>query len=1170
MNVILINESSGKSWIKSRRTLSKFLPQIGSRTWAGHITEDGLTALKSALQAHATKNTAVACHRVVSRSRMALCWVVGSSRSFDENGLLSFKTVKSSRGFEDAGSPILRHAVGRWLLATNRLAALFHDLGKASTAFQAKLHQGSGSELLRHDLLSFLILLQSAASHPDELPSVTDSQWLATLCSNPASACSSIGPDGVIAVHKNWLNVQNLLATDNQNALTLFHEQHLRGLMETAPTLAAVLWLVLTHHRLPEGRQESSSWYAGRHVNNKDPKLANSSHLQECLTISHTPAAPWNDQGWQQAVQVAANQALSALGEMTDGTVSNADLSLVLAHYLRPQLILADHLGSHLAQRSLPKKDARAKSLIFANTVSAAHMGDTLTQHLVKVSRWSRKLSNFCAQKKASLPHAEVPPQVSQPSSGRFAWQNDLFEACRQDQQTPSFVVVLAETGAGKTIASAKALTGLQGKSVRANWAIGRRDLTFQTGREMLESAGFEPRDVVVAVGHAHSQWLQEKTNDKAGHETKEAEERQDQDPVVFGSESSQSEDILTLDVSEDAQQHTDAFVGLLASGPEVGRIKEHWSQKNRDMLAAPLLICTIDHLIQSAAPQQGAHANLYMRHVHADLVLDEIDSYAPSDLQAVGKMVLCAGLHMRNVVLMSATATPQILAGLHEAWVHGVRLGAWLRGASERTRFILAANTVKPVVGYSDGALSFNAAREAFVRDMVAVLDERVSKGLLTRKLELLGPASEDSPWKNEEDAMDSILWAGLRQHARHALTDPETGLRFSAGFIEFTTAKSAAQFGRYVLKKLAEKAYGADIPRIKLLVYHAKYPRHYLAEHERYLKALCTRKAVDAPFNTPVARDLLDKERERPGAQDVVVMVATTTLMETGRDFDFDWAIIDPRSDRGLIQAAGRVRRHRTDKPAEEPNISLLVQPLRSIEKPDYAWKYPGVEDYFEKLTVTRKLSDSKPRRPGKPISADERERVVQVEQALPLKDWLNGLDARTALLPQSTYEANRIGYLEQLAQQCHVAEKPAQHSNLDIVSLQVYRTSLLPLTQWHGKTYPFRKSDGAQVVFVPPKTLYKNDVSTFSALAYFYSPGVAKYYPARKVQYERLPDGAEQFLLIPRIWEQASDLLLKTYTNKRYRNDAGIIGVALRCKEEEAFMYEVKWNEHLGFFK
>jgi hypothetical protein len=45
MLVVLINESEGKAWKRTRRILAKYLPQIGSRAWAGHISEEGLKNL---------------------------------------------------------------------------------------------------------------------------------------------------------------------------------------------------------------------------------------------------------------------------------------------------------------------------------------------------------------------------------------------------------------------------------------------------------------------------------------------------------------------------------------------------------------------------------------------------------------------------------------------------------------------------------------------------------------------------------------------------------------------------------------------------------------------------------------------------------------------------------------------------------------------------------------------------------------------------------------------------------------------------------------------------------------------------------------------------------------------------------------------------------------------
>ncbi len=64
---------------------------------------------------------------------------------------------------------------------------------------------------------------------------------------------------------------------------------------------------------------------------------------------------------------------------------------------------------------------------------------------------------------------------------------------------------------------------------------------------------------------------------------------------------------------------------------------------------------------------------------------------------------------------------------------------------------------------------------------------------------------------------------------------------------------------------------------------------------------------------------------------------------MIETGNDLDFDWAIIDPSSMRTVVQAAGRVWRHR-HYTGESPNVAILGRSAIVMDTGKLA--RPGVE--------------------------------------------------------------------------------------------------------------------------------------------------------------------------------------------------------------------------------
>jgi CRISPR-associated endonuclease/helicase Cas3 len=86
--VTFVCECEKKALDRTRRVLDAFANRIGSRTWQTVITEDGLDAVKKLLRKTASKNTAVSCHWIRSRSRSDLVWVVGDRSKFNQQGIV--------------------------------------------------------------------------------------------------------------------------------------------------------------------------------------------------------------------------------------------------------------------------------------------------------------------------------------------------------------------------------------------------------------------------------------------------------------------------------------------------------------------------------------------------------------------------------------------------------------------------------------------------------------------------------------------------------------------------------------------------------------------------------------------------------------------------------------------------------------------------------------------------------------------------------------------------------------------------------------------------------------------------------------------------------------------------------------------------------------------------
>ena len=169
MMVTFISQCEKKALNKTRRVLDAFANRIGNRTWQTVITNEGLQAVSKLLRKTASKNTAVSCHWIRSRSRSELHWVIGNKDKFNSQGIVPVNytnqldvlkmdeiEVKIDKIYANTQKqPLDQHlfAVGyvAYLLMQKMvdddklakavfLAGCLHDLGKIDPEFQQWLY----------------------------------------------------------------------------------------------------------------------------------------------------------------------------------------------------------------------------------------------------------------------------------------------------------------------------------------------------------------------------------------------------------------------------------------------------------------------------------------------------------------------------------------------------------------------------------------------------------------------------------------------------------------------------------------------------------------------------------------------------------------------------------------------------------------------------------------------------------------------------------------------------------------------------------------------------------------------------------------------------------------------------------------------------------------------
>lgn len=163
MLVTFISQCEKKALNRTRRILDAFANRVGDNVWQTAITEDGLDTVKKLLRQSATKSTAVSCHRVRSRQRSELVWVVGRKDAFNNLGFVPVNWT-SKEVFMDLpietknilanthGQPLSQHLFAVGYLAYHLItqlkidnpnlaksafiAGILHDIGKIDPKFQ--------------------------------------------------------------------------------------------------------------------------------------------------------------------------------------------------------------------------------------------------------------------------------------------------------------------------------------------------------------------------------------------------------------------------------------------------------------------------------------------------------------------------------------------------------------------------------------------------------------------------------------------------------------------------------------------------------------------------------------------------------------------------------------------------------------------------------------------------------------------------------------------------------------------------------------------------------------------------------------------------------------------------------------------------------------------------
>jgi CRISPR-associated endonuclease/helicase Cas3 len=698
--------------------------------------------------------------------------------------------------------------------------------------------------------------------------------------------------------------------------------------------MEAIDYLVVTHHGLfsaaDSGGTGADTLPAAkpRHVRENPPSVD-----------QVTPAGPLPSQPWQ-AYCSAERRIAQNTASLTHLDPLGWRALMVLA---RSALILADYTVS---QRELPA-DASHSDMLYANTISVHGAADRrrlnqpLCWHLTQVGNVATDLLPRLARLAGLLPEtygheAELPglsqaamENIIKPAApqSRFAWQNRAADAlARAPVQAPTLIFNLASTGSGKTRMNLRAVCVLNSeRRCRIAIALNLRSLTLQTGHALRSQLQLDANDLAVVIGDQVT---------KALFDTATADE--DENPV-------------------------EADIEVDGSPPEVSpwMLGTLDGERSRVVVGSPLLVSTIDYLVRAGEPgSQRHHLKALLRVVSSDLVLDEVDGYEPEPLAAVLRLVQLTAFSGHHVVCSSATLSQPVAEAVYNAFRTGLLMRQRLihSGAGQvNGRLALIDDRLDPLVrdlpSDDDSAFApiYAARLEAVARSLRGSTAKRIAF------LQDIHTPPSTASW------MDAVVSAARRLHdiwgVEHTV-EAEDGERsprkVSLGLVRVANISTAVQTARTLADRLVEA---------NVACYHAADLIAARFLKEQALDRLLTRSSGDAHIVLDSATHV---QLRHAHTRDVLFIVVATPVEEVGRDHDFDWAVLDVSSAQSVVQAGGRVNRHRLVDCSGKPNIAVLRFNYRHCSNVESgrdgaaAFIWPGYEPN-DRSRTTRRRRDS-----------------------------------------------------------------------------------------------------------------------------------------------------------------------------------------------------------------
>ena len=616
----------------------------------------------------------------------------------------------------------------------------------------------------------------------------------------------------------------------------------LKPLKQLSYCAQVICWLILSHHRLPIKKDDTGA--AAENFNTLLDEMdydwdyfnkKSSSTLDDCLSFDFGVLA--EAKKWLAEVKRWAKKILALKPQLEQ--IQQSDTTRLLLHHCRLNLMLADH--SYSAKNITEKWHGQTK--LIANTrsykasnkrgfIKSTEPNQYLDQHLLGVCDFAKTNTRLLPTiEKRGLTSPDTSQLKRRTQDKSFQWQDKAVDQIKTWQKQEGdyqrqgfFAVNMASTGCGKTFANAKVMRCLSvdGDSLRYILALGLRTLTLQTGDEYREkifskNAG---EDLAVLIGSKAVQELHQQQGSKQ------------KDENIFETTGSESAQPLL------AEQDEIIYEGEI---PEENFTTVLTTAKDKAFFHAPVLACTIDHLMAAVTTKRGGRYILpSLRLMSSDLVIDEIDDFTGDDAIAIGWLIHLAGMLGRKVMISSATITPAIAQGYFKAYQTGWSQFAKMRSRSQKIgcawidEFRASVESIyesdtKPLLN------SYQAAHYKFIDYRIQKLTEQAAKrkAVIIETQQLLDLEKSEK----QQGYYQTILNAATELHHQHNIE--HDGLTISFGVIRCANINPALALTRYFLQCELDEHYN-----LRVMPYHSQQVLLLRNAQEKHLDKVLKRK--------------------------------------------------------------------------------------------------------------------------------------------------------------------------------------------------------------------------------------------------------------------------------------------------------------------------------------